>query len=907
MPFRCSLPTHLSEAVSASAPPLLEQRRVVGLLLLILVLCGALPAYGQAPAPVDSVSPAPENNSGDLKGTVEFEAQDSLIILMDEENGDVGTLYNNAQVTYQQAKLEAFEVEMLFEDSELRALGLPSDTGMVGRPRFERGQGGEAFSGDELGYNLRSERGRVVGARTSIDDGFVQGDVVKVMEDSTLYISDATYTTCDCPEDPSYSLRAERMKLQDEWFYTGPIRLYIFNIPTPFWLPFGFLPAIQGRRSGPLPPSYGEDQELGFYLKNWGWYWAMNEYMDFQLQFDFWTRGSWGVNPLFRYDKRYNYSGRVSLDYTRLSRGESRDPDHRVTQTGRLQWSHNQTIDPSTSLQANVNLTSRDYLRAVSEDYQDRVSQTIQSSINFSKRWSGTGRSLRLNLNQQQVLSTGETSLNLPRLSFTQSRRTPFKREQRPAGEEERWYEKITYRYSGDLENRYEFPSRQERLEAGVDSSALDVSWYEALVSPSTFRRATGQVLPFNFNASHRIPVNANFTINRIPLLDRRFFLTLTPNATYTEDWFLYTRRISIEDSTRQTHREPGFFALRQFSSGVSANTTFYGLFPLRAGPFSGLRHTVRPSLSFTYRPDYYGESWGYTRTYTDLDGVEQRYPVVSGVQRQLQQTLSLRVNNVFETKYASTDTTGEEQSRTVKLLDLDLNTNYNVAADSFRLGDVALNARTRILDQVNVSLNAGFSPYQWNEDLQSEVSSYVWQDLGLPRLQYARVSLNTSLQSDRTGPSRPTAGTSRAQFETQRRSPLDPRSPGRFGTMDYVDFAVPWSLSLDLNYSVQHRRSTNQLEHNATLNTRFDFNLTPNWKINGYTGWDFKRNELVTTSLNIMRDLDCWEMSFEWIPFGNYQSYSFTLQVKSGKLRDLLRLNQPSSDVRGRFEGLLN
>ena len=900
------------------------QRRVLALLLALLM--PALTAVGQIPSPsADTVAvPRPDTTTGPpsasdasdgLSAPIEFQASDSLVITFDEEEGDAGALYGQAKVTYQKATLEAHQIDMQFEKQELQASGLPADTGMVGRPRFQQqGSSGGAFRGEQLAYNLRTERGRVVGARTSIQDGLIQGDVVKVLEDSTFFISEGTYTTCECEGAPSYSLRAEKMKLQNKWLYTGPIQLYIFNIPTPLWLPFGFLPAIEGRRSGPLPPRYGED-DIGFYLRDWGWYWAINDYMDLQLQFDTWTNGSFGVSPLFRYDKRYNYNGQFQFDYVRLRRGEADDPDFGVQHTGRLRWNHNQTISPYSSLNADVNLQANSYLRNISEDYDDRVRQTVRSSVNYSKRWTNVGRSLRLNLSQRQVLTTGEVSLQLPRLSFSQSRRTPFKSDRLPAGGDERWYEKITYQYSGSLTNDYDFPAREERLRNSADSAAVaNTSWYEALFSPSAYRRATGQTVPFNFEASHRIPVSANFTVNRIPVLNRRVFLTLTPNFNYTEDWFLDRRRISVADSTRQTERVPDFFALRQFSSGVSADTRFFGLFPFRIGPFDGFRHTVRPSLSYTFQPDFYDPSWGYTDTYTDLQGRTQRYALVDGVHRQRQQTLSLRVSNVFESKYVSTDTTGETQRSSLRLLNLSLNTNYNVAADSFRLGDVRMNARTRIMDEVGISMNAAFSPYLWDEERAGQIDRYVWENYQVPRLNFFNLSATTEIRSDRTGSQRSSTGSARARFGERLpgRSPYDDLnnpygSPDRIGTVGYSDFSIPWSVGLDFNYTARRSRQTNTLTHSATINSRFDFNLTPTWKVAGRTGYDFERWEFVTTQLNIMHDFDCWEMSFRWIPFGRSQSYGFTLQVKSGKLRDLLRISHPRSDVRGRFQGLLN
>lgn len=863
----------------------------------------------------EAVRPPPtRSGDGGLDETVQFSATDSLIIQFDED-GDVGSLFGNARVVSGDATLQAYQVDILFEIDELRARGLRSDTGFVGRPQFS--QGSESFTGTELAFNLETERGRVVEAQTGIEEGFIRAGVVKVDRDSVIYIANGVYTTCECVEDPSYTLRSDKMKIVDqEWIYTGPIQLYIFNIPTPLWLPFGFLPAREGRRSGPLPPQYGED-ERGFYLRNWGWYQAISEYLDAQVQFGLWTKGSWQVSPQMRYARRYRYRGSVGFDYVRNRSGERGDPTFSAYGTGRIRWNHNQELSPTSRLNADVDLSSSSYLRTSSEQYDDRVRQTIQSSIGYSKNWRSSGRSLSLNSSHRQNLANRSVNITLPSLRFTQSTRTPFARERAVGGQ--RWYERIQYDYSGSLENRYAFvPSLQ-------DSAAADISWYEALFSPSKYRRATGRDQPFDFRASHRVGSSASFSINRIPVINKRIRLNLAPNLNYTEDWFIQTTERRLDpDSTVAEVTNPGFFALRQFTTGVSANTTFYGLFPVAIGPFQGLRHTVRPSVSFSYRPDFYDDFWGYTDTYVDANGNVVRYARVSGVSQGKQKALSLSVDNVFETKHVRVDTTGETRSRTVPLLNVSANTSYNFAREEFKLAPINVTARTRIAEQFNLRMSSTFSPYALDESRSAEIDRYLISGNFLTpvRLTRANISLNTRFQSARRGESRPYA----PPGMTMAGAPLGP--PGQPGldmgdplgaggtpyyntSLGYADFAIPWSLTLDITYNYQFLLATPGQsagpDHTATINTGFDFNLTPNWKVQGRSGYDFERQELVYTSLSILRDFECWEMAINWVPFGPYQSYSFDLHVKSGALRDILRLRQPREDVRGRFSNLLN
>ncbi len=859
------------------------------------------------PPPAQQAQTAGPTRSSALDEPVEFGASDSLVIDFGED-GDVGRLYGDARVTSGNARLTAYRIDILFDLDELRARGLKTDTGAVGRPAFA--QESESFEGSELAFNLRSERGRVVGAQTSIQEGFIRADVVKVDEDSTIYIAEGSYTTCECIEDPSYSLRSRKMKIVDqEWIYTGPIQLYLFNVPTPLWLPFGFLPAQEGRRSGPLPPQYGED-ERGFYLRNWGWYQAINDYMDAQVQFGLWTRGSWQVSPQLRYAKRYLYSGQVSLDYVKNRSGERGDPTFSEYGTGRIRWNHSQDLNPTSRLTANVDLSSSSYLRTSSERYDDRVRQTIQSSAGYTKNWRRSGRNLTLNLSHRQNLASGNVNVRLPSLSFRQNTRRPFEREDRTG--RERWYERITYSYSGTVENTYDF----------APTDTADVSWYEAMFSPSKYRQATGGANPFEFEASHRINSGASFSISRIPVIDRTVSLNVSPSLNYTEDWFIQTEQRRLdEDSSLVVESVPDFLALRQFSTGVSANTVFYGLMPLRLGAFQGLRHTVRPTMSFSYRPDFYSDFWGYTDTFLNAQGRLERYPLVSGVQRAEQRSLNFNVDNIFETKRVSVDTTGQQQEETIQLLNLGAATSYNFAADSLQLDNLRLNARTQIANRFNLNAAATLSPYALSADQTRGVDRFLFADrpLRLARLTQFRLSLSTSFQSERSGPERPYSTPSTSGAAAGLGFPGTADMPGQtaigsgdvfeapyFNTpLGYADFAIPWSLRLDFSYG--YSRPFGTTTTTATLNTNFDFNLTPDWKMQGRSGYDFRAGEIVHTSISILRDFDCWEMAINWIPFGPYQSYSFDIHVKSGQLRDLLRLRQPRSDVEGRFGRLLD
>ncbi len=897
-------------------------------------------------------------DSNDAKGGVQFTASDSLVITMPQDSADHGTLHGEAQMSYQNATLEAQTIEMNFETSVLHASGSPSDTAAQARPTFQQGQE-QSFTGKTLSYSLRTKRGRVVAARTQQQQGYVQGNAVKVYEDSTLFVNDGTYTTCDCPpgETPSYSLRSNKMKVQGRWVYTGPIHLYLFDIPTPLWLPFGFLPNVPGRRSGPLAPDYGQDREKGLFLRNWGWYFALNDYTDLQLQAGVWSKGSFEINPIFRYRKRYDYNGRLDFTYRRTRIGEEEDPDFTNRHRGQLKWSHSQDLSPTARIRGNVNLaTSTNFARRNSNNYNDAVRQEISSNLRYNKNWPGGGKNLSLSVNQRQQLQNGQVSMTLPSVDFSQRSFKPFAFEQ--AVGDERWFEKITTSYDFSLDNSYSFrPRTPEEVRSRGDSLLADsleqanvtgIAWYEALVDRRQYQLATGEDKPFDFQATHQIPLRASFRVNR-------FNLSLSPNVRYSSDWHISTTRLSVDrdptevprdsidvDEATQERTVRGFYARRSISTGMSANTELYGLFPIRIGPLEGLRHRMAPSLSFNYTPNFNAPFWGRTRTlrYKNGDPVidEQtgqpvRYDILRGNRVRggnERRSLSFRLDNELETKHVTVDSTGESNEEKIKLLDFDLDTSYNFAADSLKLSDIGLQARTTIRD-FSVRSSMTFSPYSLqpigNEGSSryQRVNRYMIRENPLTpfRLTSFRLNVSSSFdrqgggrsgpgrRSSRTGPSQPRPSQSRpSQARSQQAQSQQARSPGGSATRSrpdrYLDSSIPWSLSFDFSYSFRkpQKRIENQ---NATLNGRFSFNVTPLWSLEGRTGYDLIQNEVATTSININRDLGCWVMSFSWVPFGRRQSYSFNLQVKSGQLSQLLQLQIPNAGEEGQLGGFGN
>jgi hypothetical protein len=739
-----------------------------------------------------------------------------------------------------------------------------------------------------------------------MQDGYLVGGVVKQAGPRVTYAADVVYTTCEYEEHAHWGLHAHRMKVVDgEWVYTGPAQLHLLGIPTPLWLPFGFFPSVEGRRSGPLPPDYGEQADLGFYLRGIGYYWAISDYTDLQLRGGLYTSGSYEAEGQWRYARRYFYDGGLTLGFRFNRRGEPQDPGYQTNREASVSWRHAQTFNATGTarLSGSVDLRSSGYSQNIQADFQERVTQQTSSRITFSQRWA-SGRNLTASYNQSLNLSDGTTNITLPSLAFNQPRWFPF----RPTGSRgRRWFEQIGLQYTGSLDNRYRF---QPLPDAQLPPDARDVTWLDGLLSYDQYRAATGSDERFVTSARHAVPVSGRLSVRQLPLLGA-IQLDVTPSLNYAEDWYFRRNAPLVRDdgfAVRDTLGRPvltteaAFSPIRTASLSVSASTQAFGTFPWRIGRLDGFRHVLRPSVSLSFAPDTEGAFWGRQRTYTEPDGTTITFRSRNdvAVPGREQQNLGLSLNNVFQTRIAQEDTAGAVTRRVVQLLSLDALTAYNFAADSLNWGNLTLNARSTIADQVSMNLSAQYSPYVVDGVGRTRNQLY-FTETGIP-LRFLRANFNASTQL------RGRSGERGADVAAPRRRPPtypdlalmpDGLAPYDYRRADlgFVDFQIPWSLSLDFNYGLTRNFLGGDDQRIATVDATFDLGLTPLWRISGRSGFDLARGEVTPTQLSILRDLHCWEMSATWLPFGQVRAFAFSIYVKSGHLRDLLRLDVPSVD----------
>ena len=867
-------PAALAQPDSLAAPPAARDT---------FALADALGGAGPAEPPIDLGLPVAPAAPGGIEQPVRFTARDSIRVVVaardSSASGDRVTLFGNVETEYQTTQIAAGRVDYDAARRELRATALPGDS--TGRPRAVD-EAGE-FTGETFVYNLQTERGRVTRARTAVEQGFLLGGIIKQQDAHVVFAQDAAYTTCDL-DHPHYALEAGRIKIVDgEEVYTGPVRLTLLGIPMPLFLPFGYFPAAEGRRSGPLALDYGNDSLYGLYLGNLGWYWAISDYLDAQVAAKVGTAGSFQITGATAYNRRYAYNGRVNLSYGRLRTGESTDPGFAPRTPIGVRWSHNQTFPAGQRLTASVNLQSTSQ-RQADEAVSSQIQSSTTSSVSYSQQWPSVGRSLTVQSSVNQNFLASQTTATFPSVSFTQQPRFPFRR-----GRDDNWYEKVRVSYSATATNGFSY-------RPVADSS---VSVVDALFSTDAFRRGACPIdepdcdlTRFDYNVRQSVPVSAAFSVPR-------FNLTLNPSLSFSELWVdeRTEQEYIAETNAVDVRRVPGFTAVRQASLSVSASTEFYGTFPVRVGRLDGLRHTVSPRMSLSYQPDY--QAFGFVKeVQIDAQGNTRRYAIAPGIPTTSTRTLGLTIDNAFTARTVRVDSTGEETRSTRQVLSLGLTSGYNFGDPDTPLEDVRANFTTQLLG-FNASGNATFSAYA--PDTTGAAPVLLYNLTGRPvRLNGASVQVNRTFQS------------------AQRRGGPDVRAvPGRLPAYDpgsfvpqsaavgFLDYSAPWSASVGLSV----RRSANPLGTEATTVAelavnQFNARLTPNWSVTGSTGLDLTTLQPTQTRFGLRRDLHCWELAVNWQPIGVVKTFGVSLYVKGGLLRDILRLDVPNSTVRSRGLG---
>ncbi len=804
-----------------------------------------------------------DNETPPLEEPIFSDAKDSLLYSID---GKKVFLFGDAEVKYESMELKADYIEFNMETNVVFAKGLPDSTGIiVGKPVFKEGE--QVFRMDEMRYNFDTKKAKIKGVITEEAEGFLHSKDTKLMPDKSINIKGGKFTTCDLDHPHFYIGITKAKVIPSDKLIFGPAYIVIADVPFPVGIPFGFFPNKKGRSSGLIIPEYGEERNRGFFLRNGGFYFGINDYFDLKLTGDVYSKGSWASKVQTTYRKRYRYSGSFSFSFSQNVVGEKGYDDYMKDQSYWLKWNHSQDpkANPNSTFQAQVNLGSPSHNRLNAQSVENFLSNSISSSISYSKVWPGTPFSMSTSMNHSQNNLDSTINIAFPKLSFNMNRIYPFKRKESVGAPA--WYEKIGLSYSGNLDNS---------VNTRTDS----------LLTSGTFDKMRNGV-------QHRIPISTSFNILN--------HINVSPNANYTENWYTKTieKRWDSQEEEVITEDVSGFKRAWQYNASLSMSTKLYGMFNFRSkSKVQAIRHVMSPSVSFSYRPDFSEDSYGFYKTViTPTDTLE--YSIFQGTRfggpgSGKSGSINFSLGNNLEMKVLTPKDTAADY-RKIKILEsFNLRSSYNMLADSMKLSPVSLTARTKLFDKFNINFSSTFDPYALNEE-GHKIDEYEYRNSGnLFRLTSARAGVSFSLSGESSSGDAgddqgrdPGLGDLNAD-RTMSRNMNDPAFGDAIGTGygEYVDFDVPWNLRVDYSFSYSKQR----FDKSTTQSMSFsgDISLTPNWRIGFSSGYDFKNRKLTTTSLNFYRDLHCWEMRLTVIPIGYLRSFSFQINVKSGTLRDL-------------------
>lgn len=812
---------------------------------------------------------AKQKKSPRLEDKVDYTSKDSLRF---EIRGQKVFLFKTARISYQDVKLNADYVEIDFVRNVVYATGVKDSTGKLsGVPEFSDGV--QNFKSKAINYNYTTKRGYINTVFTKQDEGYLHGTVVKKMENNVTYIKSGLYTTCDLEENPHFAFRFNKGKvIPGKRIITGPAYMEIANVATPLIIPFGFFPNKKGQRSGIIMPTYGESADRGFYFQNFGYYWAASQHLDLTVLADIYTRGSWAIKPAMRYNKRYHYNGGFNLSYAVNVLGAADSPDYEKREDFQVRWMHSQDpkARPHSSFSANVNIVSNTYNKYnLASSAQSYLSNTFQSSINYATSFAGK-YFLNLNFNHSQNTLNKTVSITLPQVAFSVNQFYPFRR-QNPVGKM-KWYEQISMKYNLDAENRYNT----------VDSNFLKGSWADSMQN--------GMRHAFPISATVRILKYINWS-NSISINDRMYLTTI--RKYYQSDTLIENGDTILPGY--KTRDVPGFANALDFSASSSMNARIYGMYLFKGtGLFRAVRHMMTPSVSFYYTPDW-GAAWlGYYRNIdNDTNTVNpSRYSIFQGgvygsPPGQKSGTISFAISNNIELKVRNRKDTVTGTRKIPLIDDFTIRCSYDLARDSVNWSPITLNGRSTIIKGLTIQYGSSWNLY--TRDLYGRSTNTTeWKaNHRLLRLDNTNWDLgfSYSLASDKVKGKK----TSEKGTERERQDILD--------NYDYyVDFDIPWSFSFNYNFHYTKTWDNSAKKRIGKLTQTLSFNgqlnITPKWKISLTSGWDFVSNELSYTSIDVYRDLHCWEMRFGWIPKGGQQSWNFSINVKASILQDM-KLNK--------------
>ncbi len=864
--------------------------------------CATLPLKGngvkaQTDTLVKRVSMTPED-SLKKRGTLLYpafsEAKDS--VKEDFSNGKRMVYYwGDVKVKYGNLELKAAYMEYDLNSKSLFASGVKDTAGVIqGKPEMTEGR--DKYTMDTVRYNFNTRKSIIINMVTQESEGFLYGDKLKKMPDNSINISGGKYTTCD-HEHPHFYLKLTNAKVinkPNKVTVFGPAYLVVEDVPTPFALPFGFVPDRVTRASGLLIPTFNEEAARGFALKGLGYYFVFGDHLDLTLTTDIYSLGSWNLLMTSRYKKRYKYDGNFNINYSVNQVGEKGSPDFNQSKDFSVRWSHamDSKARPGTSFRASVNFATPMNDRYNSYDIQQSLQNQISSSISYGKTFSIF--SLSANMLHSQNSLDSSYAFTVPNITLSMNSIYPFRKKE--AAGKKRFYEEISFRFNSTLDNKVNFKSKD-----------------------------FGQP---DFLSKFRSGMQHSFSIG-LPPFNLLKYLQFSPSVSYGMNWFFQKNEKSYNSETNAVESNIGdifshFGITQDFSASLSANTTIYGMFNFSPrSKIRAIRHMVKPSFSISYRPEQGTPSNGYrVLNYIDANGVQHQteYNIYDGMlfgypSKGRSASMSFSIGNNLEAKIVSDKDTTDEGLKKIKLIDnLSLGGSYNFLADSMKLSNISVSMSTTIFGSLAFNANANLDPYAIDET-GKRYNKFNFQTEGwnkLVRLTNASMSLSYQLTGtgERKGagmglpekpPGRGAPGKNESEYVRVYNHPVTGEYiPG--GWVYYLDPKNPWSVNFNYNYSYSQSYQfvggkLNKINnHMQTLGVSAQIRLGKDLNVNLNTGIDLMKMALTTTQLSATYDLHCFLMSVSWVPSGMWESWSFRINAKASALADLLKFKKSAS-----------
>ena len=822
----------------------------------------------------------------EIETTINYSAKDSIFYDLKSQKIK---LYGNSKIDYGEINLEAYEILVDWNDKTLDANYLTDSTGKkIGKPIFS--EGNQSYETDKITYNFDSRKAKIKGIVTQLDDAYMQGEDVKKNEEDELFISHAMYTTCNL-EEPHFHISSGKIKvIPGKKVVSGPFHLKFGDVPTPLGFIFGMFPQPKKKVSGLIMPNYGEEKRRGFYLRDGGYYFAVNDHIDLRLTGDVYSKGSYGMTLGSSYKKRYSYSGNLRFNYNKSKLGDFENPS--TSNDFSFSWSHTPDAKGKSSrFSSSVNFQTNSYNQnknLVYSDFNESINAQFNSNISYTKTFKGSPFNLSANLRHSQNVQTKKVNLTLPDVSYNMSRIYPFKN-----------LGKLGKTALGKISISHRFNGKIELTNGSVGNS---LSGLNILNSSNNF----SEQIDFNMDNLNSIidrsKIGGKHTIQISTSFNLLKYFTVSPSVNYNEIW--YFKKLSynyneLEDGI-EIDTTNSFQRAWSYSSAFALSTRIYGTVFFKKGKIKAIRHVISPEISMSFSPDFTKPKFGYyenvqinregdTKLLSKYENFLFGSPRIGS-----SASMNFYIGNNLEMKVVDKNDT-ISGTRKIKIFDnLSFSSSYNFLADSFRLAPVRFSTRTSFFKRlINLSVSGNIDPYTFKLDSISENSSgikNVYQrrvdelayknNQGIGSLAYINMSLGFRFS----------AKDFRSEDEEEKDSSFGTREEIDYinsNIAEYIDFNVPWSINASYNLN---RRKLGFRDPTITQTLTFsgDVSISEKTKISFRSGYDFKFKMLTQTSINATRDLHCWRINFSWVPFGRFQSYNLSINAVSALLQDL-------------------